>query len=212
MKTLFIKAERKIDVDMELNINNLNRDIENLPKEIFIAYSIQYKKLAEKIKEKLEKSGKKVRGFKQVLGCSELKSKSPILLVSSGKFHAVNLILQDNSVFLLERDKIRKIEDKEIIIIKNRRKAALSKFLAADNLGIIVSCKPGQENLQEALKIKKTLVEKGKKAYIFAANNISINDLENYNIDSWLNTACPGLALDSLDNHILNTKELKIRK
>jgi len=208
MKTLFIKAEKKIDTDLNIEIEG----IENLPEEIFIAYSIQYKKLAEKIKEKLEKSGKKVIGFKQVLGCSDLKSKSPILLISSGKFHAVNLVLQDNSVFLLERDKIRKIEDKEIIRIKNQRKAALSKFLTADNIGIIVSCKPGQEKLQEALKIKKTLVEKGKKAYVFVANNISVSELENYNIDSWLNTACPGLALDSLDSRILNTKELKNKK
>jgi len=224
MKTLFIEAQRResefLNLDSLGSLDNGdsldsldnkadNKELDKLPDEIFLAYSIQYKKLAERIREKLEKLGKKIKGFKQVLGCSELKSEFPVLLISSGEFHAINLILQENSVFLLEGNKIREIENKYIEKIKSRRKSALSKFLSANKAGIIVSCKPGQENLKEALKIKEDLEKKGKKTCIFLADSISIDELENYDVDSWINTACPGLILDSLDNRILNFKELR---
>lgn len=199
MKLMFIEA-KKIE---EFDVNNLNLNI--LPKKVFLAYSIQYKKLAEKIKKKL---GKKVKGFKQVLGCSKLKTKYPILLVGSGRFHAIQLALQGNIVYILE-NRIIKLDEKEIEKIKAKRKSALVKFLAADKIGILVSYKPGQENLKKALILKKKLEKQGKEIKIFVGDNIGIAELENYNIESWVNTACPALSLDS---RIISIYELKENK
>ena len=197
MKVMFIEAKRKLDINLE-NIN-----LKVLPNKLFLAYSIQYKSLAEKLKKKL---GKRVKGFKQVLGCSILKTKYPILLVGSGKFHAFNLALQGNKVYILEGNKISKLDEREAEKIKNKRKAALSCFLAADSVGILVSTKPGQKNLNSAIQLKKKLEKQGKKAYLFVADNITIGELENYNIQSWINTACPALSFDS---KIVNLIELK---
>lgn len=201
MKIMFIKAKKKIEVDL----TNINLNL--IPDKIFLAYSIQYKELAEKLRKNLRERRKKIVGFKQVLGCSILKSKSPVLLVGSGKFHAIQLALQGNIVYILEGNNIKKLEEREIGEIKNRRKAALSKFLAAEKVGILVSCKPGQEKFKEAEKLKKKLEKQGKKVKIFLADNINIGELENYDIDSWLNTACPAL---SCDNRIINVGELKL--
>lgn len=199
MKIMFVEAKRKLDVD----IDNINFDI--LPEKFFLAYSIQYKELAKKIREKLNNLGKKIMEFKQVLGCSRLKTKYPILLIGSGRFHALNLALQGNTVHIFEGSKINKLDEKEISKIKAKKKTALSKFLSADNVGILVSSKPGQENLKKAIILKKKLDKRGKKTKIFLSDNINIEELENYNIDSWVNTACSALSFDS---RIINIEEV----
>jgi len=188
MRVMFIEAKRKSD----LNIDKINLKI--LPDKIFLAYSVQYKNLAEKLKKKL---GTRITGFKQILGCSKLKTKHPILLIGSGKFHAIQLALQNNTVYILEGDNINKLATKEVEKIKLKRKASISKFLAAEKIGILVSTKPGQENLKSALKLRKKLEKKEKEVVIFLADNINLEELENYNIDSWINTACPALTFDS---------------
>ena len=200
MKILYIETKRKLD---NFNIDNLNFEI--LPEKIFLAYSIQYKNLAEKIKKKLQEIGKKVEGFRQVLGCTKLKTKVPILLVGSGKFHAIQLALQGNEVYILE-EQIKKLDEKEIEEIKNKRKSAIIKFLAANKIGILVSIKPGQYNLKKALFLQKKLEKEGKECFVFIADNINIEELENYDIESWLNTACPALSFDS---RIVNIEDLK---
>ena len=204
MKTLFIEAQKKLNVE----VNSIN--LKTLPEKVFLAYSIQYKKLAEGVRKKLVKLGKKVTGFKQVLGCTKLKSKVPILLVGSGRFHALNLALQGSEVYILEGKSVSKVEDNEIKKLKGRRKAALTRFLTADSVGILVSSKPGQERLKEALALKKKLEKKGKKARIFLTDTIALSELENFPIDSWVNTACPSLILD--DSRVLNIDEVMINE
>ena len=188
MKLLFIEAQKKRD----LNLKEIDFSI--LPKEVFIAYSIQFKGLAEQLKRKL---GKRVKGFQQVLGCSSIKSQYPLLLVGSGRFHALNLALKGNILYILEGVKIAKLDEKEVEGIKSKRKAALARFYSAEKVGILVSTKPGQENLKEAVKIRENLIKKGKNTFIFLADSISLEELENYPIDSWVNTSCQALTFES---------------
>ncbi len=191
---MFVEAKRKLNVDVK------DIDFSILPQSIYLAYSIQYKKLAELVKERL---GKQVKGFQQVLGCSAIKSKYPILLIGSGRFHALNLALQGNTVYIIEGTEINQVNAPEVEKIKAKRKAALSRFYAADKVGILVSTKPGQENLKKALKLKNQL--KDKEVSIFIANNLNLNELENYDVESWVNTACPALTFDS---KVVNIQEL----
>jgi len=197
-KVLFIEAQRKDPI----NINK--KELAKLPKELFIAYSIQYKKLALAIKREL---CKRVKGFKQVLGCTKLKTKYPILLIGSGRFHANNLAMQNSSpIYIYTDNKIQKIDQKEIQKLKQRKQAAISRFLSEDKIGILVSTKPGQNNNTLADKIKKKIEKKQKKAYIFLSNNINLQELENFDIKIWVNTACPGLAFDS--NNVVNSDDI----
>ncbi len=212
MKILFIKAQNKIQNKNSENIEISKNELKNLPKEIFLVYSIQYKGLAEQIKEQLESIKTKVTGFSQVLGCSKLrtKNKEPILLVGSGRFHALNLAVQGNIVYVLEGNTINKLPDKEIEKIKIKRKTALLKFLSSKNIGILVSTKPGQQNIKQALILKQKLEKKGKKAHIFIDNNINLNEFENFpDIEFWVNTSCPGIILDSENSNILNSNEIE---
>lgn len=191
VKLIFI--ESKLKKSKELS----ESEIEKIPKKIFLAYSIQYKLLAEKIKKQLEDNKIKVTGIKQVLGCSKINTKDPVLFIGAGEFHALNLFLQAKSIFMLNNNGIMKFSEEEIERLKNKRRAALIKYLDAENLGIVVSTKPGQENIEKAITLRKKINKKGKKAYIFLSNNINPYQFENFNIDSWINTACIGLSYDN---------------
>lgn len=198
MKVLYIEAQRKQFLEIP------KQELDKLPDKIFLAYSVQYKRLAFDLKKKL---GNRVQGMQQVLGCSELKSKYPILLVGSGRFHALQLALQGNTIYIVQGNTISKLGESDIVKFKIKRKTALVKFLSANKVGILVSCKIGQENLKKAQEIRKKLERKGKSVFLFMADSINLSELENYDIESWVNTACPGLGLD--DSKIVNINELK---
>jgi len=172
-----------------------------IPKKILLVYSIQYLKLAKEIRKYLMSKHHEIIGFKQVLGCSKLTNKdksTPILLIGSGKFHARNLASQtDKLIYIYTAGKIQVFGKEDAKELEKRKTAALSKFLASKKIGILVSSKPGQNRMADTKRLVKTLEGKGKKPYIFVANNFNLSEIENFSIDFWVNTACPGLAYDS---------------
>jgi len=206
MKTLFIPAKSKL---------NFNPDLPaNLPKNIAIAYSIQYENQAKQIKQKLSKTYN-ITNFIQVLGCSPpsggsrpifSKNTQAILLISNGRFHAINLALETNlPIYILEENKITLISEQEIKKLKQIKKSSYVNFLNSDKVGILISTKPGQENLKKAISLKKQI--KNKKSYLFIANNINVLEFDNFpDIQGWVNTACPRLDMNS--NKIVNVKKI----
>ncbi|MFA7708200.1 MAG: diphthamide synthesis protein [Candidatus Pacearchaeota archaeon] len=205
MKTLYIPTIQK-----NLAFKLSQQEITKLPKKLFLVYSIQYQELASNIAKQLEKNNIKIQQKQQVLGCSNISNKNnlPILLIGTGRFHAENLMLQTPILYVLEDNKIIQIPQSEINSIKAKKQTALIKFFKADKLGILVSTKPGQESLNKAIKLKKQLEtqKNPKQAYIFISNNIDIAQFENFNISSWVNTACKGLAMDN--PNIINMEDL----
>lgn len=194
MKTLFIPVFSKATLEKS-KLKTLEK---SLPKNIAITYSIQYLKLANEIKSVLEKT-KKITLFTQVLGCSNFKfpkNTQAILLVSNGKFHAISLAYESKlPTYLYDNGKFTKIKESEIESFKRNEKVAYMKYLHAEKAGILVSTKPGQQNLKRALEFKNKI--KNKKSYIFISNNIDVNEFENFpDIQSWINTACPRMDLN----------------
>ncbi len=204
METLFIPAEAKAEV----NYSKIEKISKKLPKSISVVYSIQYKKIAEEIKKILSEKHK-ITKFTQVLGCSKPKfpkQTKAILLIGSGKFHALSLASEISlPIYILERDKFYKISEKDIDSYKKNKKASYLNFLNSEEAGILVSIKPGQQNLQKALSLKKNL--KDKKCYLFLGNNINSEEFENFSIKSWINTACPRLDMDI---RIINVSDLNL--
>jgi diphthamide biosynthesis enzyme Dph1/Dph2-like protein len=202
MKILYIESKLK-NKDLILSIN----DISLLPHDIEIVYSIQYKNLAISIKKELESHNIKIHDLRQVFGCSKIGSKHPILFIGSGLFHVLNLFLQAKKIFILESNHIKEISSNDIEMFKNHKKASLLRFYSSKKVGILITTKPGQKiNNNILLKLKKKLENQGKEVYFFLSNNIDINQFENFNIDSWINTACPGLSYDN--PKIINYKEI----
>jgi 2-(3-amino-3-carboxypropyl)histidine synthase len=205
METLFIPAKSKL----KLNKKKVEEISKKLPENIAIAYSIQYEDLALETKDILSKHHKITKSI-QVLGCSKPnlpKNTQAILLISSGKFHAISLASETKlPVYILEHNNFSKVSDKEINEIKKKQKVAYMKFLHADKVGILVSTKSGQQNLKRAIEISKKI--KNKKSYLFISNNVNISEFENFGLNSWINTACP--RLDMENNSIINMDKLNL--
>jgi len=201
-KTLFIPAKKKLKAN-EKKILELSKQ---LPENIAIAYSIQYQDLSLEIKKILQKKHN-ITNTIQVLGCSKPEFPKPtqaILLIGSGKFHATNLAIETKlPIYILESNNLQKLSEQEIKTYINRKKAALLKFLNAENAGILISTKPGQEKLKKALELKNKLK---KKSYLFISNEINKGEFENFQINSWINTACPRLDFDSSIINFYNIK------
>ena len=100
---------------------------------------------------------------------------------------------------------LQEISKEGIDLINKKKMASYLKFLNAEKVGILISTKPGQENLKKALSLKL----KNKKSYLFISNNIDINEFENFGINSWVNTACPRLDFDS---SVINLRNLNLGK
>jgi len=123
MKTLFVETQRKFK-ESEINLNLLNK----LPGEkISLAATIQYIGLIPKVKSYLKSKGKKVIIKKgayypgHILGCNSSafnKSADTLLLITDGKFHALNngIIPQSSSreKFMYSQEKpLRKSKKKK---------------------------------------------------------------------------------------------------
>lgn len=206
MEVMYVPAKIKSEVNVK-KIQALK-----LPKSIAIAYSIQYIDIAEKVRKILSKEHE-ITKMIQVLGCSKSlfpENTQAILLIGSGRFHAVSLAIESSlPIYILEASEMSKISEEEIASFKKKKKASYINFLNSEKVGILVSAKPGQENLKAALELKKNNL-KDKKFYLFIGNEFSSRELENFNdITSWINTACPRL---DFDNPFVNMDTLNLGK
>ncbi len=203
MKTLFIHAHSTRKVKIPASV------VKKLPKRVGIVASIQFANQVPAIVKQIPGS---VAGG-QVLGCNaamalRLVSKvDAFLFVGSGVFHPINVAIQcKKPVFCFNpyTSGFRELDRNEVLAYEKSRKGAVLKFLAAKRVGIIVSAKPGQKNLQRALQLKK----KGDKEYfVFACDTFDFRYLEDFNfIDCWVNTACP--RMDDQKAGIVNINDL----
>jgi len=194
MKTLFIPVKSKSYIDKSL----IQQASKKLPINIALCYSIQYLSQAKEIKSLLEKNHK-ITKFLHVLGCSKPifpKQTKAILLITDGKFHAISLAHESKlPVYVLNGNKLEKVSSEEIENLEKKKKVSYVKFLNAKKIGILVSTKPGQQNMKKAIELKNK--SKDKDSYLFISNNIGENEFENFpDIESWINTACPRIDMN----------------
>ncbi|MCF7910646.1 diphthamide synthesis protein [Candidatus Pacearchaeota archaeon] len=214
MKTVFIPAYAKTKFDEEKFLSEIKNS--KLPKNISLAYSIQYKQLALQIKEFLLEKKYNPVSFTQVLGCSSLKSlksqknTKAILLIGSGLFHAASLAYETKLLVYLysaNSGTIKKISDEEILKLEKTKKSSYINYLNSDKIGVLISLKPGQRRFEQAINFKKIL--KNKNSYLFIGDNLNTQETENFpQIQAWVNTACPRLDFEYKENKIINLKDL----
>jgi len=207
METLFIEAKYTKPI-------KLNKDIAGkLPSKLGLVSSIQFIDSLPIIKKSLKM--KKIIIGGQILGCNvknaeKIKNKvDAFLYIGDGMFHPLGIAVKTKKpVFIFNplNNHFSKIKKQDIENYEKRKKAALVKFLHAENVGILVSTKPGQ---YYALKELESLENKykNKKFYTFIADTIDYKQLENFPfIEAWVNTACPRIEEDI---KVINVEEIK---
>ncbi len=192
METLFIHAKSNMDVTLTSEAVKGFKG-----KVVGIVTSIQLLHAIKKVQEQLPKSI--IAG--QVLGCNSYNAENIkdkvdcFLFVGSGEFHPIQVATRTEKpvfVFNPATQQFGPLKQKTIDTYLARKQGSILKFMTAKNIGIIVSTKIGQMNFKRAMELKKN---KDKNYYVFVADTLNFNELENFNfIDCWVNTACPRIT------------------
>ena len=227
VKTLFLEADYDSDVELSgefidyLNGKNYHK--------IALYASVQFVKSLGKVKKQLEKEDIMVLTSKpdrthtegQLLGCNVYglnldEEVDCYLYLGDGKFHPLALIYsqegrEEKEVICYNPYENKKavLSQKDVEKIIKRKKGAVVKFLSSENVGVIVTIKPGQEHYKPALALKKRFHDKN--FYYFIDNDISFNQLENFPfVEVWVNTACPRIALDDVErfSSVINLQDV----
>lgn len=209
MKTMYIKAEIEEDVLPAVEAN-----LDKLPEKIGLLTTAQHISQFDDIKKFLEEKGKavfvgdskKTTYPGQILGCDFEAAKKiadkvdSFLYIGTGRFHPLGIVMYTGKKVLAANPltkEIREFDKKDTEKIEKRKKGALVKFYSAENIGIIVSTKPGQNRMKDALELKRDFKKKGKNAYIFITDTLDFSEIENFPfVDCYVNTMCPRIGLD----------------
>jgi 2-(3-amino-3-carboxypropyl)histidine synthase len=169
------------------------------------------------VKKYFEENEKEAVIGGQILGCNAKKAEKiqdqveAFLFIGSGRFHPAALLALYKPVFTANPYtlEVAEITKEERMRAKKKQKARIMRAIEAQNWGILVSTKSSQQNLKKALKIKTKIEDAGKKAILFAGEEINPQRLIGYKIDAWINTACPRIVEDEFDKPVLNPDELE---
>ena len=151
----------------------------------------------------------------QILGCSIKKFQKDVdafLYIGDGMFHPRALMFyneKDVFVFNPFSKTFSKLNTKEVEKIKKRVKVGLVKFHSSKEIGIIVSTKPGQNRMKDAMELEKRFGDKN--FYLFVCDTLDFNQLENFPfVECWVNTACPRIGLDDeVSKVIININDIE---
>ncbi|MEM4330665.1 MAG: diphthamide biosynthesis enzyme Dph2 [Candidatus Pacearchaeota archaeon] len=205
-----------IEIVDKKNLDKLiERSLEKLEKykRIGLSFSIQHKEQIRNVTNLLKRAGKEVflskkRGLVeyegQIVGCQylglkEIKNNVDCFLVIGNRFHGLGaaLAIPKKKVFLVDSYN-EVIEDMDELKEKtiNQRFFSIEKFKSAKKIGIIIETKFGQ-NFGNSKIIKEKIERKKKKALIITMSEITPEKIMNfYNIDSFVELACPRIATD----------------
>lgn len=194
----------------------------------FLEVDVPLKQLADAGIEVKTTKAKRTHVPMQILGCDAyhdsfeediIAQTDATVYIGDGMFHPKALLLaqmygKEIKPVLIwnpvsEIMQIISVEDIKAQVQKTR--ANIMRYIAAKTIGILVTVKPGQQYLANAVKLKKKLQEQGKEAYIFIDDDVQLNLLENYPfVQAWVNTACPRIGMDDLTTvpqPLLNIRE-----
>ncbi len=145
-----------------------------------------------------------------VTGCdydsalSIVKMVEGYLFIGGGRFHAIGLAFATGRRVVAADPHLASaftIEESEIKRMLMRRAAALEAAKRAKRFCIVVSLKPGQLHLEEALNLKTGLERHGKEAVILCLDEVRAEALNNFTeAEAFIDTACPRIALDGLED------------
>jgi len=228
-----IKAEyrkNRSNIQKILNtLHSIKKDINMKSTKIIMFSTLQSESTAKQIIKSIKKDNDlkgRVIFAGRFVGCNVKllsdKKADAFLFIGSGRFHVVMLAssiianaIKKQKGFTINK-KIPKVYTIDLDgrldtinysnIIKTK-KIKYFKFVNSKKIGIIISLKPGQFNMKAALNIEKKIKKFRKEVYMFVSDNINVNQLQDYNVDLWITSACPGL---SLEKNMINIDELNV--
>jgi 2-(3-amino-3-carboxypropyl)histidine synthase len=138
----------------------------------------------------------------QVLGCNFSAARAEIcdeyLYIGSGEFHPLGVALSTKKRVLAADPFSGEVHEVDPSRVLRQRSAVIAKSLDAKVFGIIVSSKNGQQRLELASSLKRRAKRHGKEAYLILIDLVTPDQLLQFKVDAFVNTACPRLAVDEV--------------
>jgi len=229
LPTVFINALSKKDVTkvVKKSLSFLEG------KNIGIVSNAQHIHKIEDVKDVLEKNNyspvtskgdNRISAEGQILGCNFsaatniLDKVDSYLFIGSGTFHPMGLLLLSKKPVIaadpytntVKKDELDELKDS----ILRQRYGAIANSKNAKNFGILIGTKIGQQRIELAHKIKRLLESFNKKSMIISMDYFSADSLLGFrNIDCFVSTACPRIAIDDYIQYkapIITPVELEI--
>jgi 2-(3-amino-3-carboxypropyl)histidine synthase len=193
---------------------------------IGLSYSIQHRHDAENIKKFYESHEKKVAFSKKagtnayeghITGCEYLGLKAiqdevDCFVIVGNQFHSMGAVLSVRKPVILVdvyNDNVRNMEGLRERILKQRF-FSIEKLKKAKNVGIIIEIKLGQK-FGSPRKLLEKFKQAEKNAVVITMSEITPEKMMNfYDIDAFVELACPRIALDDFEKYpkpILTMKE-----
>ena len=153
----------------------------------------------------------------QVLGCNFSSARAELcdeyLYIGSGYFHPMGVALSTGRRVLIADPFVNEVRELDISKVLKQRSAVIGRSLDAALFGIIVCSKPGQERMALALRLQDMVRRHGKDARIIMMDLVTPDQLLQFKMDAFVNTACPRLAIDEVGRFnapMLTPPELEI--
>lgn len=218
MKTLFLEARVAMDIALSLE------QIKQLPQKIGLFTTIQFIDSIDGVLAQLKEAGITVHLLKgkhtqrpgQILGCEYLNYSVPAFLyIGDGMFHPQAIAIKNEKpIFCYNPYTTQMVlfDRKEIDLAVKHHKVAIMKFLEANNIGVLISTKPGQQFMKRCLLFKEKCEAKGKKVYLMLSNTVDFAQMNNFPfIQCWVNSACPRIGIDDknkVDKPMVNLEDV----
>lgn len=206
---LYMEVRDKLDLNPLLEQSLKSIEPYNV---IGLSYSIQHRHDIDNIKKFYEANGKTVLISKKmgtaayeghITGCEyrglkAIQNEVEAFVIIGNQFHSMGAALAlEKPVILLDvyNNDVRSMAELKDKILKQRA-ISIEKLREAKNVGIIIEIKPGQKFGSPKYLLEK-LREKGKTAIVITMNELTPDKIMNfYNIDCFIELACPRIALD----------------
>lgn len=163
----------------------------------------------------LKSKGIKARAGGQVLGCDQQSAfgdEDAVIYIGSGRFHPLGIAKATGKKILIVNPISGTFDffgEKDIKRISGKRKAAIAAALSSERFGIMLSSKKGQKRIEKAIMLRDLLESNGKRAWIFAASELSPPNLLPFKVDVLVNTACPRICEDIFHVPVISSKDLE---
>ncbi|MEM2994589.1 MAG: diphthamide biosynthesis enzyme Dph2 [Candidatus Bathyarchaeia archaeon] len=141
----------------------------------------------------------------QVIGCDYSNAKSiakevdAFLFIGGGRFHAVGVALSTAKPTIVAdpyEGTVCSVNEEADKILKQHW-AIIQEAEKAKKFAVLVGLKHGQRKLEEALKIKRKLEDRGRKVCLLAVKEVTPEVLMEFpTVEAFVNTACQRISLD----------------
>ena len=159
----------------------------------------------------------------QVLGCSySAATKLPeevdgYIFIGGGRFHALGLALATGKPVVIANPyngSVSRLDESELMQLAKKRMAFITTARTAKTIGVLVSSKPGQRALADAMVLAEKLGDREITAFLIYLDEVRADQLNNFTEpEAFIETACPRIAIDGVagvERPILTTAEARI--